>query len=54
MDYDEFLSRRAWLMVKYHLTRDEATETVYYDTDADIWVGSPWDTEALHRKENNL
>jgi hypothetical protein len=42
MSYDEFLSRRDWLMATYHLTRDEATETTYYDTDPQTWAGSPW------------
>ena len=43
MSYDEFLSRRDWLMATYHLTRDEATETTYYDTDPQTWAGSPWE-----------
>ena len=45
MSYDEHLRRREWLMATYHLTRDEATETAYYDTDPQTWAGSPWDTE---------
>ena len=45
MSYDEHLRRREWLMATYHLTRDEAIETAYYDTDPATWAGSPWDTE---------
>lgn len=43
MSYDEFLSRRDWLIATYHLNREEATETVYYDTDTETWAGSPWE-----------
>ncbi len=45
MSYDEHLRRREWLMATYHLTREEAIETAYYDTDPQTWAGSPWDTE---------
>ena len=43
MSYDEYLSRRDWLIATYHLTREEATETAYYDTDPETWAGSQWE-----------
>ena len=33
------------LLAAADLTRDEATETAYYDTDPETWAGSPWATE---------
>jgi hypothetical protein len=44
MNYDEYLSRREWLIATYHLSRDEATEAAYYDTEPETWAGSPWES----------
>ena len=43
MSYDEYLSRRDWLMATYSLTSEEANETAYYDTDPETWAGSQWE-----------
>jgi len=46
MSREEYLARHAWLMDVYGLTRDEAFETAYYDTDPETWVGSEWEEVA--------
>jgi hypothetical protein len=43
MNYEEFLSRREWLIATYHFTAQEATEAAWYDTDPETWVGSEWE-----------
>jgi hypothetical protein len=46
MNYEEFLSRCEWLIATYHLTKQEATEVAWYDTDPETWAGSDWEITA--------
>lgn len=43
MGYEELLNRTEFLIVKYHLTYQEAYEAACYDEDPETWEGSRWE-----------
>ena len=45
-DYDEIRDKIQWLMgAPNYLSRDEASETVYYNEDPAIWKGTEWEVD---------